>query len=373
MNQRPPISVEIVLPVLRTSGGTLEALRLARDLEQAGVRSTVVTIWDGADDLPAELLPTQHLSLTTFLPKKSTALMVLPFAYLRYWRHRRRIRSRLNLNRSRRIAILTHYSTFVLAALLPATCCWVYVQDLEWGFFPSKILRRLARAAILGVFRRSRVIAANEYLASELSKNGISCALTMPIWADALYGFSAEPIPIQSRENDIVMMIRSGDRKRPDLYFDLIRLLQRDGISRLRVRAIAMSSVIADEVRSKGIPCEVLPSREEMHNIYCNSKIFVLLSEREGFGLPPLEAMGSGCVPICRDSGGIRQYLDGALANLMLPLSASNEDIATRLETLLGTGSDLDYFSAAVKERFHSGLRETDRLRKLALNSVREL
>ena len=46
------------------------------------------------------------------------------------------------------------------------------------------------------------------------------------------------------------------------------------------------------------------PPREELPKIYQRAKIFVKLSESEGFCLPILEAMASGCAVITKDMGG---------------------------------------------------------------------
>lgn len=49
-------------------------------------------------------------------------------------------------------------------------------------------------------------------------------------------------------------------------------------------------------------------SDEEIARVYQTSDIFISTSWREGFGLPPLEAMACGCAVITSDSKGIREY-----------------------------------------------------------------
>jgi len=53
------------------------------------------------------------------------------------------------------------------------------------------------------------------------------------------------------------------------------------------------------------------PPREEIPKIYQRAKVFIKLSNSEGFCLPALEAMASGCLVITKDMGGNDFCLDG--------------------------------------------------------------
>ncbi|MBN1452877.1 MAG: glycosyltransferase family 4 protein [Anaerolineales bacterium] len=58
------------------------------------------------------------------------------------------------------------------------------------------------------------------------------------------------------------------------------------------------------------VPFEVVarPTRAELARLYATSDVFVSASWREGFGLPPLEAMACGTPVVLTDSGGVREY-----------------------------------------------------------------
>ena len=93
-----------------------------------------------------------------------------------------------------------------------------------------------------------------------------------------------------------------------------------------------------------------------MRAIYERTRVFLLLSEHEGFGLPPLEAMGSGCVPLCRDAGGVRAYMQGELAENILPLALPAEDVLERAVALAHDENHLTRLRMAAREIFDDGL-----------------
>ena len=110
-------------------------------------------------------------------------------------------------------------------------------------------------------------------------------------------------------------------------------------------------------VRSCVDVCLMRPSLEEMRALYQRGKCFVHLSEHEGFGLPPLEAMGAGCVPLCRDSGGVRAFMESdELSALLLPASASVEEIYQRGRALLADDEQLRDYGRRARDVFRRGL-----------------
>lgn len=55
-------------------------------------------------------------------------------------------------------------------------------------------------------------------------------------------------------------------------------------------------------------------SKKELRNYYINAQAFIYPSLYEGFGLPILEAMASGCPVITSDYGAMKEVADGAAA-----------------------------------------------------------
>jgi glycosyltransferase involved in cell wall biosynthesis len=61
------------------------------------------------------------------------------------------------------------------------------------------------------------------------------------------------------------------------------------------------------------------PTRSELAQLYATCDLFVSASWREGFGLPPLEAMACGAPVVLTDSGGVREYACPGENCLMVP------------------------------------------------------
>ena len=51
------------------------------------------------------------------------------------------------------------------------------------------------------------------------------------------------------------------------------------------------------------------PSDEELRKIYSSSHIFLSSSKREGFNLPPMEAMACGCAVVVTNTGAVSEYV----------------------------------------------------------------
>jgi glycosyltransferase involved in cell wall biosynthesis len=217
-------------------------------------------------------------------------------------------------------------------------------------FVPEGLRRRLLRWMILATSRRSCVVTTNAFVDGLYRANGIQSIAEASIWANAWWLLPDAPI---ERDIDVVMLVRRGHMKRLDLYRSVLTLLQHSGISTL---AVAPDPDTYQTIRPLTTHSLLRPTNDELKHIYQRSKLFLLLSDTEGFSLPPLEAMGAGCVPLCRDSGGPRCYMDGPFAANLIPLDADPEEIVQRLEALLAAPARLAALSYAAKHRFAQGL-----------------
>jgi glycosyltransferase involved in cell wall biosynthesis len=76
----------------------------------------------------------------------------------------------------------------------------------------------------------------------------------------------------------------------------------------------------------------------EISEIYQKSQIFISTSWREGFGLPPLEAMTCGCACIISDSGGVSEYaVDGV--NCLMYQPKNEKELMDKLIFLIKDNS----------------------------------
>jgi len=349
----------IVLPALRISGGPIEALRLGEDICSRGGDVAVLSMWHSLQEVPTALA-VQRLS--TWIPRVSRAPLQLPMLMLRF---RQWLASSANGSGDR--FLFTHYSTLPLATLVPRTQRYFFVQGLEWKFIANAAASAVLRRWVLRSYRNGTTIAANAYLTAELRRAGIDVSLQMPVWADPAFG----QVESTNRDIDYAMVLRSGSVKRLDLYLAFIDAAFAAG---RRVVVISPEDAIVDQIREKVAVSLLRPSLQEMRAVYARSRLFVHLSDHEGFGLPPLEAMGAGCVPLCRDSGGVRAFMsEPELRELLLPVELNLAEIYSAGCSLLAEEERLQRLSRLSRKVYETGLTTTRLARAATLQHLQQL
>jgi glycosyltransferase involved in cell wall biosynthesis len=336
----------LVVPAMTVSGGIRETLRLGEEMADQGAEVDVLSMWRSDNPMPSALR-VEYLS--DCKASVAHALLRLPLLAARFSRWLR-VPARRGTASSERF-LFTHYATLPLALFVPSERRFFFVQDLEWKFVSNPHLSGLLRRMIMYFYRRGTLVSANGYLTSSLAQLGIPAALEAPIWADKEF-LAQDSGP---RDIDFTMMLRKGAHKRLDYYRSFIDLARSD--RNLKLAVISPEPDLIASVRGCVDVCLVRPSLEEMRALYQRSKCFVHLSEHEGFGLPPLEAMGAGCVPLCRDSGGVRAFMESdELSALLLPASASVEEIYQRGRALLADDEQLRDYGRRARDVFRRGL-----------------
>jgi glycosyltransferase involved in cell wall biosynthesis len=350
--------VLFLVPSLRISGGVQEVLLLAEQLTQSGVQVQILSLWKAENELPHRDLPIEYLS--NFKTNRSLAAAQYALLLIRFMRYLRR-----ETAKHRPSLMLTHFSTFPFAWMAPSLHWYCFNQDIEWMFVPDGLPRLLLRRLILATGRRADVVTTNSFVESQYAQQGISSVAQVSIWAD---GFWLSPESHDPRPVDIVMLLRKGGMKRLDLYLQMLsKLEERSGI---RCAIVSPDSDILDLVKCRTDISLLRPSNQELRNLYRQSKIFISLSDTEGFGLTPLEAMGQGCIPICRDSGGVRCYMTGSMLSNLVPRSEPLETILTRIDALLENPQERAMLSAVAVKIFHDGLKESQVRRTAAVRSL---
>ena len=81
------------------------------------------------------------------------------------------------------------------------------------------------------------------------------------------------------------------------------------------------------------------PNTKQLKGLYAESLALLYVSKYEGFGMPLLEAMSQGCIPIAGNHSSIPEVLDtaGILINDLTP-----ENIANQMRQLLASSKETD-------------------------------
>ncbi|MFZ3484842.1 glycosyltransferase family 4 protein [Sphingomonas sp. 3-13AW] len=300
-----------ITPSLKITGGNLEIIRLARELSDQGVETGLIVMWRASHEAETGGLPVVRLSDTIISPR--VVMTQLPLVA---WNFRRLMTQGVTT------MVFSHYVTFPLVWLVSLPARWFFVQDTEWLFVHGARKQSLLRRFIISMLRGGKVISANRYLTGQMKNNDVLIECEVPIWANPLFFSDRET----TRDIDVAVMLRRGAHKRSDLTLSLIDELATHS------PGIKIAVISPDETYRSAIPGSVRllerASIDEMRSLYERTKVFALLSDHEGFGLPPLEAMGSGCVPICRDAGGVNSYMTGDLSGNVIPLETPVSEIA---------------------------------------------
>jgi glycosyltransferase involved in cell wall biosynthesis len=342
-----------VLPSLKISGGIKESISISNELKQLGANVENYVMWVSPSEVSTA--PFNSIYLSKYTTNHYLAVLQIPFILFKFFLIEKR-------KRCDEQWFFTHYAALPLALCVPRDKRIFLVQGVEWDFVRNKFISAMLRKLILAFYRNGRIVTTNQYLSRKMNESGLTVSAELQIWANESFYIESDV----ARDIDIVMVLRSGDTKRLDLYREFIRINNVRN-NRWNIAVITPDDDINAFIKPLVSECYVRPSIVQMATIYARSKIFLMLSEHEGFGLPPLEAMGAGCVPICRDSGGIRTYMTGELANLVVPLEWDLSKIIDYSDSLLNGGS-LELYSILSKKIFKSRLIDPASRGRLLLN-----
>lgn len=341
-NNDEKAEINIVLPFLCTSGGIFEALNLAKKISTIENKINIVSLLENQEEIECNF---KLKPITSYKPNATLLLFQYPHIIINFI-----LLSKRNIYNEK--WIFTHYTTLPLAFFIEHRKRILFVQGIEWKFLHNKITSFLIKKLMMFFLLRSKIITTNHYLTNELINTGINrnSILELPIWANISFYSELE----KERDIDFIMVLRKGSAKRHDLYVKFIKEIKNIK-NNFKIAIITPNEELMNGIENLIDHFLIKPSILDMKFLYERSKCFILLSDHEGFGLPPLEAMGSGCVPICRDSNGIRAYMIDDLSENLIPLEENITIFCKKSIDLILNNKKLTSQSKASKRIFLLG------------------
>lgn len=214
-----------------------------------------------------------------------------------------------------------------------------FVQEFESWFYPDN---DSARAAVANTYRHElNILTIADYTRGELEEVGVSSA-KIPVAYNSDTFFQEPNI---SRESFTVMAVgRSFFQKNFELTLNAWKKIPSP---RPRLSLFGIEPNIA---QFPEVEYEFRPSDDRVRELYNSATCFVQTSLHEGFCLPVLEAMASGCPVITTDSHGNRDFcIDGY--NCLIVEQGNEDELSRTIQLLL---SDV-----ALQQKLREGGLET--------------
>lgn len=182
-----------------------------------------------------------------------------------------------------------------------------FVQDIETSYYPDD---ENSRYAVLDSYRPEfRYMTISSWNRDRLRELGLDAEL-IPPGIDLDTFRPAEEVG--RREGMLLALGRSNPLKNLPLTIEAWR-----GLSEPRPE-LCLFGIEPELATGPGMRYVESPSDEEVNELFNQATVFVQTSTHEGFCLPPLEAMATGCAVVCTDAHGNRDFcVDGQ--NCLMP------------------------------------------------------
>jgi glycosyltransferase involved in cell wall biosynthesis len=174
-----------------------------------------------------------------------------------------------------------------------------YVQEFETWFYPEQVE---GRASVAASYRNEfSYVTTAQFQLQELAEVGISATLIPPAYDAKVFRVRTD---VSRQDATVLALGRSFFQKNFAMTLAGWRSL---GDRRPQLELFGFEPGIARDPR---IRYHYLPSDDEVARLYNSATCFVQTSLHEGFSLPIIEAMASGCPVITTDSHGNRFCVD---------------------------------------------------------------
>lgn len=284
--------VRIPLVNLSSHGGVRILVEIANALSRRGYRVELLippgknsSIYQLDDEVRVKEI---GVSIGSKFADYAIFLMILPF-FLR-----------------RSLVVANFFVTYIPCRLgsLMWKCPFIYfVQDIESKY--SGILGGVLNQVCNASYRSNHIVAANRYLAGALEKRGCRVFDTISIGpSEPFYA----PLPeTAARPYQLMYMPRHEKWKRLDRFEEICMCL--DDVSRAAILCVGQDEEILAQLAQRGFSTRRPMGDSELVECYDSAQVFLLTSDREGFGLPPLEAMARGIPVVSFRCGGPDLYI----------------------------------------------------------------
>jgi GT2 family glycosyltransferase len=198
-----------------------------------------------------------------------------------------------------------------------------FVQDIETSYYPDS--ERLQSAVLASYRPEFRYMTISSWNRDRLRELGLDAALIPP-------GIDLEnfrPLPDAERSRGLVLAIgRSQPLKNLPLTLSAWRSLPEP---RPELCLFGVEPEVAPD--DLGIRYVESPSDSGVNELFNRATVFVQTSTHEGFCLPALEAMATGCAVVCTDAHGNRDFCEDGRNCLMPEQRVSS--VASAVQQLL--------------------------------------
>jgi len=235
-----------------------------------------------------------------------------------------------------------------------------FVQDIETSYYPDD---EAVRHAVTDSYRPEfRFMTISSWNRDRLRELGLDAALIPPGIDLNTFGPRAE---VRRRSDLVLALGRSNPLKHLPLTLDAWKALERP---RPELCLFGIEPQLAGEA---GVRYVESPSDAEVNELFNQATVFVQTSTHEGFALPPLEAMATGCAVVCTDAHGNRDFcVDGENC---LMVAADRESVSDALARVLADPELRERLGRAGEQtaQNYDWERRIDALEKLLIDLAR--
>lgn len=234
------------------------------------------------------------------------------------------------------------YYPAMLSSLFYRSKVIYFVQGVEMTYagIGGFVLNSVCR---LTYFYKNIIVTANPSIQRRISSMfGFGSPKEVKIGISDIFFEQALPSKTREKSFDIIYFLRHEPWKRADLFYELHSELARL-IPGIRILCVSQDEGLLEGAARRGL--HTYKPADDLELISCidNSKLMLLTSSYEGFGLPPLECMSRGVPAIVFECGGPSVYIENDVNSVIV---SDKTEAVHSLAFLLGDASAREKMSS---------------------------